>query len=152
MGWYLTFEESEELALEKAFRLAKNRQILLHKKLIDEFLNKTSIDFGDEKFNEAVKWSRFSAWLLTTKNSETDFLGIWAGLPWFRDNWGRDTFISLCGSLLVSGCFKEAESVLLGFAGFQCLDEKSDSYGRIPNRYRSQDDVIFNTADGTLRL
>ena len=150
LGWYLTFEESEELALEKAFRLAKNRQILLHKKLIDEFLNKTSIDFGDEKFNEAVKWSRFSAWLLTTKNSETDFLGIWAGLPWFRDNWGRDTFISLCGSLLVSGCFKEAESVLLGFAGFQCLDEKSDSYGRIPNRYRSQDDVIFNTADGTL--
>lgn len=149
-GWYVVFEKDEKSAVKKAVRLAKDKGIISHKKLVDEFLSKTSIDVGDQKFNESLQWSRFSAWMLATKDHGSNYRGIWAGLPWFRDNWGRDTFISLCGTLLVSGCFEEAKDVLLGFAGFQDLNKESPTYGRIPNRYRDKDDVIYNTVDGTL--
>lgn len=149
-GWYLCFEAEEKTAVEKAVRLAREKAVQAHKKLIDDFLAKTVIDVGDQKFNESVQWARFSAWQLATKDHGSNYRGIWAGLPWFRDNWGRDTFISLCGTLLVSGCFDEAKDVLLGFAGFQDLDKESPSYGRIPNRYRDASDVIYNTVDGTL--
>ena len=149
-GFYITFEKDEKTSIEKAVRLAKENGILAHKKLIDDFLAKFSADFGDKNFNESIQWSRFSAWMLATKDHGSNYRGIWAGLPWFRDNWGRDTFISLSGTLLVSGCFEEAKDVLLGFAGFQDLDKTSPSYGRIPNRYRNEKDVIYNTADGTL--
>ena len=149
-GWYLAMEESGELAVEKAVRLATEHGIKAHVKKIEDFLSNCNFNSGDKGFDEAFQWARFNAWLLATKNHDSDYRGIWAGLPWFRDNWGRDTFISLCGTLLVSGCFDEAKNVLLGFAGFQDLDEKSPTYGRIPNRYRNAEDVIYNTADGTL--
>lgn len=45
--------------------------------------------------------------------------GIWAGLPWFKNNWGRDTFISLAGCTLVQGNFRDAKDVILNFASFQ---------------------------------
>lgn len=149
-GWYVAFETNENSAIEKAVRLAKQKGIVAHKKLIDEFLGKFNADFGDKKFNESIQWARFSAWQLATKDHGSNYRGIWAGLPWFRDNWGRDTFISLCGTLLISGCFDEAKDVLLGFADFQDLNKDSPTYGRIPNRYRDEKDVIYNTADGTL--
>ncbi len=149
-GWYLVFEDSDENAINKAVRLSKENAIFSHVQKIDSFLSKCKIDSGDAKFDEAFLWARFNAWLLATKDHDSDYRGIWAGLPWFRDNWGRDTFISLCGTLLVSGQFDEAKNVLLGFAGFQDLDKQSKTYGRIPNRYRNAQDVIYNTADGTL--
>ncbi|MEI6385571.1 MAG: amylo-alpha-1,6-glucosidase [Spirochaetota bacterium] len=77
-------------------------------------------------------------------------LGIWAGLPWFRDNWGRDTFIALSGILLVRGLWDEAREVLSGFAALQDCDPSSPTFGRIPNRYRGPGDVIYNTVDGSL--
>ncbi len=150
LGWYLAFEDTEEAALEKVLRLVKTKGIETHKKQIDDFLGKIVFDCDDKRFNEAVQWARFSAWQLATKDHGSGYRGIWAGLPWFRDNWGRDTFISLCGTLLASGCFEEAKDVLLGFAGFQDIKVKSPSYGRIPNRYRDENDVIYNTIDGTL--
>lgn len=149
-GWYLVFEADEKAAVEKAVRLAKEKAITAHKKLVDDFLGQTVVNTGDTKFDESVQWARFSAWQLATKDHGSNYRGIWAGLPWFRDNWGRDTFISLCGTLLVSGCFDEAKDVLLGFAGFQDRNKESPSYGRIPNRYRDANDVIYNTVDGTL--
>lgn len=149
-GWYFVTEENEAQAVEKAVRLAKQKAILKHCKIIDEYLEKVSVSTGDEKFDQSVMWARFSAWSLVTQDHDSEYSGIWAGLPWFRDNWGRDTFISLCGTLLVSGCFEEAKNVLMGFAGFQDMDQNSPSYGRIPNRYRNHQDVIYNTADGTL--
>lgn len=148
-GFYVTFEETQEKAEQKAERLAKQNAILNHTQKIDKFLSQAKIQTEDERFNDSVLWARFNAWLLTTQD-HCEYTGIWAGLPWFRDNWGRDTFISLCGTLLVSGCFEEAKNVLLGFAKFQCLEKDSPSYGRIPNRYRNKEDVIYNTADGTL--
>ena len=149
-GWYVVFEADEKTASEKALCLAKTGAIYTHCKTVQAFLDKCSFRSGDAKFDESVQWARFSAWMLATMDHDSSYRGIWAGLPWFRDNWGRDTFISLCGTLLVSGCFDEARDVLLGFAGFQDLNRESPTYGRIPNRYRNADDVIYNTADGTL--
>ncbi|MGB9621287.1 MAG: amylo-alpha-1,6-glucosidase, partial [Brevinematia bacterium] len=45
--------------------------------------------------------------------------GIWAGLPWFKNNWGRDTFISLAGCTLVNGNFKDAKEIVLNFGNYQ---------------------------------
>ena len=149
-GWYIVFEKNPGCAVEKAVRLVKENAVAAHCTTIHNFLDKCQLDTGDTNFNQAVQWARFSAWLLATKDHDSNYRGIWAGLPWFRDNWGRDTFISLCGTLLVSGCFDEARDVLLGFAGFQNLNPKTKTYGRIPNRYRNAEDVIYNTADGTL--
>lgn len=150
IGWYITFENTEKEAIEKAIRLAKQKGIKEHCILVNNFLDKCKFESGDKKFDESIQWARFSGWMLATMDHDSSYRGIWAGLPWFRDNWGRDTFISLNGILLSSGCFEEAKDVLFGFAGFQDLNKDSPCYGRIPNRYRSSDDVIYNTADGTL--
>ena len=39
--------------------------------------------------------------------------------------------------------------IIRQFARWQCRDEKSPDYGKIPNRVRGPDDIIYNTADGT---
>jgi len=105
------------------------------------------VKIGNQDFNNALLWSLFSAWMMVTGLKHR---GIWAGLPWFCDNWGRDTFIALPGVLLVSGCFEEAKNVIRSFARYQDKNPESPSYGRIPNRYRNKKDVIYNTVDGTL--
>lgn len=144
-GFYLTFNsDAKELLL--------NDERSNHRDKINTFLDNFNLDTGDAPFNDAAKWASFSAWLLTTDIENADGVnkGIWAGLPWFCDNWGRDTFISLCGTLLVTGCYQEARSVLIGFSKFQNKDPSSKEYGRIPNRYRNEHDVIYNTIDGNL--
>ncbi|RMH95925.1 MAG: hypothetical protein D6681_12620, partial [Calditrichaeota bacterium] len=73
---------------------------------------------------------------------------IWAGLPWFNQFWGRDSFISLTGALLCTGQLETARKVLTAFAEFQNQDMNSREYGRIPNRITLKES-IYNTADGT---
>ncbi len=74
--------------------------------------------------------------------------GIYAGLPWFNNFWGRDTFISLPGATLVTGNFADAREILLPFARFQLRDSTDRRDGRIPNRIQPGE-IIYNTADGT---
>ncbi|MFX1520444.1 MAG: amylo-alpha-1,6-glucosidase [Promethearchaeota archaeon] len=72
---------------------------------------------------------------------------IIAGYHWFSD-WGRDTFISLPGLLLVTGRYKEAQLILSTFAKY-CRN------GIIPNRFLDLGTAVttgeeYNTVDGTL--
>lgn len=77
--------------------------------------------------------------------------GMYAGLPWFNDYWGRDMFVSFAGACLVNGQFETARQLLVSFAQLQQTNPASRDYGRIPNRARPND-RIFNSADGTPRF
>ena len=69
---------------------------------------------------------------------------IWAASrDWFMEEWGRDTFISLPGILLVPGKFKEAREVIENFAGHM-------RNGLIPNRIPEGKEAEYNTADAPM--
>lgn len=99
----------------------------------------------DARFNEAFAWSVIAMDALVMNQRGR---GIFAGLPWFNNYWGRDTFIALPGAALVTGQYELAREILLGFADYQDREPESETYGRIPN-FVSLDDVTYNTADGT---
>ncbi|HSV48820.1 MAG TPA: amylo-alpha-1,6-glucosidase [Candidatus Acidoferrales bacterium] len=68
---------------------------------------------------------------------------IIAGYHWFEP-WGRDTFISLPGLLLVTGRYSEAKEILRSFIGYL-------KGGLIPNFIADKTgDLAYNTVDGTL--
>lgn len=97
---------------------------------------------------------RAMAWIILT----TDELvtcqqgnGIYAGLPWFNEYWGRDMFISMPGAVFCTGQWETARSIFSDFAKFQDRNPESETLGRIPNR-ANPDGIIYNTADGTPRF
>ncbi len=143
---YLAFGRSAEQALDHARRLREEDAVREHKKAIFTMLTRSTLFTDDPDYNRAVCWAKLSSLFMLTGEFGT---GLWAGLPWFKDNWGRDTFIALPGALLVSGHFAEARDVIRTFARRQDTDPKSPAYGRVPNRVASETDVIYNTADGT---
>ena len=98
-----------------------------------------------QRQDQALAWAHQSIDALIMKQLGT---GIYAGLPWFDDYWGRDTFIAFAGAVLVSGRFELARQILRSFARLQNNDPTDPNYGRIPNRAQP-DDIIYNTADGT---
>ncbi len=111
---------------------------------INTILNKAVVVTNDKEFNKAYLWSvaSFDA-LITTQESK----GIFAGLPWFNNNWGRDTFISLPGCF-ATGNYEDAREILEAFAAYQDTIPDSKYFGRIPNRVTLKD-IIYNTTDGT---
>lgn len=87
-------------------------------------------------------------WILLAAN---DFIAkgfddrrfILAGFHWFG-SWGRDTFVSLPGLMLITNRFTEARKVILEYANY-C------SQGIIPNLINDKTgELMFNTVDGTL--
>lgn len=93
-------------------------------------------------------------WLTTTTDqlvSRQQGDGIYAGLPWFNEYWGRDEFIAFPGALLVSGQFEAARRILLSFARYQQLDPASRFYGRVPNIV-NPGTIDYHTTDGTPRF
>ena len=68
---------------------------------------------------------------------------VLAGYHWF-ESWGRDTFISLPGLLLVTGRFSEAKDILRNFMRYF-------KGGMIPNFVSDKTGMpAYNTVDGTL--
>ena len=102
---------------------------------------------NDPQLTNAIRWNILTLDQLIMQ--QTGY-GIYAGLPWFNDYWGRDLFITLPGACLVTGQFEVARRILQDFAKYQNTDEASRNYGRVPNRLRP-DDIIYNTTDGTPR-
>jgi len=66
-----------------------------------------------------------------------------AGYHWF-ESWGRDTFVSLPGLMLVTGRFEDARRVFLGFKAY-CENGLIPNY--IPDR---QGQPAYNTVDASL--
>jgi glycogen debranching enzyme len=133
-------------AAARARTLAQGDPIRREKQRLYRVLTRSWLHTSDPAYNKALGWAKASAHMFVVDEYGT---GIWAGLPWFRQNWGRDTFIALPGTLLVSGQFDEARSVLANFARYQDLRQPRDrDYGRIPNRV-GLGETIFNTVDGT---
>jgi glycogen debranching enzyme len=143
---YLAFDRSPERALQQARSLRDANALDAHNAEIADVLSRSQIETGDPDYDRAVAWAKLTSTFLVVEQFGK---GIWAGLPWFKDNWGRDTFIALPGTLLVSGLFDDARDVILNFLRYQDQNPASPTYGRIPNRVTSPTDVIYNTADGT---
>lgn len=137
-----------EAAEALARRVLRERDALARERAarMEALLTSSSVQSSrDERFNRAFAWIRLSMDALVMNQRGT---GIFAGLPWFNNYWGRDTFISLPGALLATGAWDEARDVLLAFAARQNRVASSGDYGRIPNTV-SLDDVSYNTVDGT---
>ncbi|MGZ3183316.1 MAG: amylo-alpha-1,6-glucosidase [Telluria sp.] len=140
------FGDTAEQASALARELAAADPIAEERRKVHADLTRSWIVTDDAAYNQALNWAKASA---RSFEVEEYGKGIWAGLPWFRDNWGRDTFIALPGTLLVSGKFAEARAVLDNFARLQNLDQQDRNYGRIPNRVSAGTETIYNTVDGT---
>lgn len=123
------------------FEIAMNSK----KGRINALLTELGLATDNPELTRAMLWAVASIDALVTKQQVK---GIFAGLPWFNNYWGRDTFISLPGATFVTGNYRDAREILLGFAEYQDTDPGSKDYGRIPNRI-TLNETIYNTADGT---
>lgn len=99
---------------------------------------------ADTSFAKAVAWAHLQLLFLLAENDSL----LYAGIPWFNEGWGRDTFISLPG-LLVTGHTEIARKLLARYAGWVDRSPASATYGRVPNRVRPGEEIAYNTADGT---
>lgn len=143
---YIAFANNEKSAIAKAGELCRIDGAGQHRKEIVDFLSRSILKTGHREYDRALMWAKLTSYFLVVDEFGK---GIWAGLPWFRDNWGRDTFIAYPGTLLATGMFDEAKEVLRNFLRYQNKDKKSTDYGRVPNRVASATDIIYNTTDGT---
>ena len=117
----------------------------LRQQRIEKRAASTTLQSNIPDLDKAIFWAHHSLDGLVMKQLGK---GIYAGLPWFDDYWGRDAFISFTGAVLVSGQYEDARQILLSFADLQNKDEFDPDYGRVPNRAQP-DNIIYNTTDGT---
>lgn len=120
-------------------------RIARRKARMESVLRLSHVRTDDERLTKALHWAMLS---LDALQMHQERAGIFAGLPWFSNYWGRDTFIALPGATLVTGRYEEAREILRSFALWQEKDPSSSSYGRIPNLVTPQS-IAYNTADGT---
>ncbi len=148
--FFFAVGDSKEEAIFTARYYQANAQQIAQRRRerMERLLNQTFVESDNARFDKALAWAKISLDALVM-NQVTK--GIFAGLPWFNNYWGRDTFISLPGATLVQGHFMEARSILRSFATFQQRDSLSTDWGRIPNIVTTTDKA-YNTADGTPRF
>jgi glycogen debranching enzyme len=102
----------------------------------------------DTELTSALRWITLNLDQLVTRQHGA---GIYAGLPWFNEYWGRDSFISLPGATLVTGQFEAAREILTSFAAFQDTVTESEFFGRMPNIVKPEL-IDYHTTDGTPRF
>jgi glycogen debranching enzyme len=152
----VVFVISASSTQEQAMRLADS--VFLHRETLaatrrmrmEALLRRAAIVADDQRLTKAFAWSVLSmdALIMRQAVNGVPTKGIYAGLPWFNNYWGRDSFISLPGATYVTGNFNDAKEILRSYARFQERDTTSTNYGRIPN-LATPTSVQFNTADGT---
>ena len=149
-GFVLTYGTEEECrTLAEEFRQNGDRMLKERKDRINSLVteyNPTKSNMPE--LDKALDWITITMDELITEQQGN---GIYAGLPWFNEYWGRDMFISFPGACLVTGQFDVAKKILKDFVEFQDTDPASETYGRIPNR-ANLEGILYNTTDGTPRL
>ena len=149
-GFVLTYGTEDECrSLAEDFRqngekMTKERKNRLNS-LVTEY---NPIKSNLPELDKALNWITITMDELITEQQGN---GIYAGLPWFNEYWGRDMFISFPGACLVTGQFDVAKKILMDFVELQDTDPESETYGRIPNR-ANLEGILYNTTDGTPRL
>ncbi len=143
----ITVGATMQAARSRALRLSESVPDALsdRRARMDGLVADAWISTADRDFDRAFVLARIA---LDALHMNQRGPGLFAGLPWFNNYWGRDTFISLPGAFLVSGQWEDAREILLAFGRYQDDDPESETYGRIPN-FVSLGDVTYNTADGT---
>jgi predicted glycogen debranching enzyme len=115
-----------------------NRELTNRVALLENFYN----SHPDVPTSEWLNWVLLAADSFMVE-SDVGRKAIIAGYHWFEP-WGRDTFISLPGLLLVTGRFSAAKNILQNFMQY-CKD------GLIPNFVNDKTgEPAYNTVDGTL--
>ncbi|MGD6808266.1 MAG: amylo-alpha-1,6-glucosidase [Candidatus Bathyarchaeia archaeon] len=105
---------------------------------LSNFYDNSKINVSDE-----LNWILQAANDFIAKGLNEQQRFIIAGFQWFG-SWGRDTFVSLPGLMLVTGRFSEARNVISDYAKY-CRD------GVIPNLIDDKTgEPMYNTVDGTL--
>ncbi len=141
---------SEALELSRNVQENLSNLIKARKQRMEDLLHASYVKTGNLELNIALAWAKLSldALIMNQAQSGIPVKGIFAGLPWFNNYWGRDSFISLPGATFVTGNFRDAREILASFARFQEKDSTSTNYGRIPNLV-TPNSIAYNTADGT---
>ncbi len=113
---------------------------------LENMLIDSSFSTENTVFDKAMKWAMIS---MDSLIMDQTGVGIFAGLHWFNNYWGRDTFISFPGAVLCTGKFDEARQILETMIALQDTDPGSETYGRVPNLVVPGTEPFYNTADGT---
>ena len=149
-GFVLTYGTEEECrALQKEFSTNGKNLIQERKDRINSLVTEYNPTRSNlPELDKSLDWITITMDELITEQQGN---GIYAGLPWFNEYWGRDMFISFPGACLVTGQFDVAKKILKDFVELQDTDPASETYGRIPNR-ANLEGILYNTTDGTPRL
>ena len=150
-GFIIAYGASTNMAdsLINEFRNSSDIMLQARKERMNhQIAEYTPLKSNKDTLDKALAWI-----VLTTDQLVTDQQGkgIYAGLPWFNEYWGRDMFISMPGATLVTGQFETSRDILKDFSKFQDKDSTSSTYGRIPNR-ANLENILYNTTDGTPRF
>jgi len=109
----------------------------------EDFLTKFWETHESVARNDWLSWLILASDSFIVKGLAEQEKSVIAGYHWF-ETWGRDTFVSLPGLMLITGRFEEARQVFLGFKRY-CKD------GLIPNYIPDRAEMFaYNTVDATL--
>lgn len=140
--------EDKTAALASLVLKTYNERIARRRARMENLLNYSFVRTNEPRFDKAFHWALLSMDALIMNQAKK---GIFAGLPWFNNYWGRDSFVALPGATLVTGNFSDAREILRSFAEWQEGNLRSPSYGRIPNLVTTGS-MQYNTTDGTPRF
>ena len=148
-GFLLVYGTDEEKSkLTASFRTNGDKLLAERRGRMENIIKNTNpVKSNLPELDKALQWLTLTMDELIT---EQQGKGIYAGLPWFNEYWGRDMFIAMPGATLVTGQFDYTKEILKDFSKFQDRNPNSPTCGRIPNR-ANLEGIIYNTADGTPR-
>ncbi len=149
-GFLIAFgTEGESRKVIEDFRQEGEKWLNTRSQRIQSLLDHNPLKTNQDSLDHALAWIMLTNDQLITH--QHGGYGMYAGLPWFTDFWGRDMFISMPGAVLCTGQFDTARDILASFARYQDTISTSPTYGRVPNRLNLEG-VLYNTTDGTPRF